>query len=37
MGDGAYAAVSIFGQMIWVDPLQHLVIVTHSAFPEPTA
>lgn len=30
---GAYAAIGIFGQMIWVDPAADLVVVTHSAWP----
>ncbi len=29
-----YAAYGIFGQMIWIDPIENLVIVTHSAWPE---
>lgn len=29
-----YAAYGIFGQMIWVDPTENLVIVTHSAWPQ---
>lgn len=30
---GAYAAIGIFGQMIWIDPTENLVVVTHSAWP----
>ena len=33
--DGAYLASGIFGQMIWIDPQQSLVIVTQSAWPSP--
>ena len=29
---GAYAAIGIFGQMIWVDPGAGVVVVTHSAW-----
>lgn len=29
-----YAAYGVFGQMIWVDPTENLVVVTHSAWPE---
>ncbi|MEO0340793.1 MAG: serine hydrolase, partial [Bacteroidota bacterium] len=29
-----YAAYGVFGQMIWVDPSENLVVVTHSAWPE---
>lgn len=35
-GGGAYAALGIFGQMIWVDPEAELVIVTRSAWETPT-
>jgi len=31
-GEGRYAALGIFGQMIYVDPTQNLVIVTQSAW-----
>ena len=34
--DGAYAALGIFGQMIWIDPDSDTVIVIHSAWPRPT-
>jgi len=30
--NGAYAAIGIFGQMIWVDPEARVVVVTHSAW-----
>jgi len=33
---GAYAALGIFGQMIWIDPHAGLVIVTQSAWATPT-
>ena len=36
-GDGAYAAIGIFGQLIWIDPRQDVVIVTQSAAPEATS
>jgi CubicO group peptidase (beta-lactamase class C family) len=32
--DGAYAAVGIYGQMIWIDPHSETVIAIHSAWPE---
>ena len=32
--DGSYAALGIYGQMIWVDPKLNLVIAIHSAWPE---
>ena len=35
--DGAYAAIGIFGQLIWVDPRNDLVIVIHSAAPHATS
>jgi len=35
-GNGAYAALGIFGQMIWIDPQAHVVIVTQSAWETPT-
>ncbi len=31
---GAYAGIGIFGQMIWIDPAERVVVVTHSAWPE---
>ena len=34
---GAYAAIGIFGQLIWIDPHEDLVIVTQSAAPEATS
>jgi CubicO group peptidase (beta-lactamase class C family) len=34
---GAYEAVGIFGQSIYVNPKEHLVIVTNSAWPEADA
>lgn len=34
--EGAYSAVGIFGQMIWIDPKADVVIVTHSAWPAAT-
>jgi len=34
---GAYEAIGIFGQSIYVDPAEHLVIVTNSAWPEADA
>ena len=33
---GAYAAIGIFGQLIWIDPHNDVVIVTHSAAPAAT-
>ncbi|MEM8900353.1 MAG: serine hydrolase [Bacteroidota bacterium] len=33
-GNRTFAAYGIFGQMIWVDPTENLVVVTHSAWPE---
>lgn len=37
LGDGGvYHAIGIFGQAIVVNPAEHLVIVTHSAWPEAT-
>lgn len=35
-GDGAYAAIGIFGQLIWIDPQHEVVIVTQSAWPAAT-
>ena len=35
--DDAYAALGIFGQMIWIDPKEDLIIVTHGAWPQATA
>ena len=34
--DGSYAALGIFGQMIWVDPKSQTVVATHSAWPRAT-
>lgn len=36
-GEGAFAAIGIFGQVIWVDPAEDLVIVTHGAWPQASA
>lgn len=36
-GDGPYAAIGIFGQLIWIDPRDDLVIVTQSAAPAATS
>jgi CubicO group peptidase (beta-lactamase class C family) len=33
---GAYAAIGIYGQAIYIDPSRSLVIVTHSAWPRAT-
>ena len=33
MGDGVYAALGVFGQMIWIDPKRNIVIALHSAWP----
>lgn len=33
---GAYAGIGIFGQLIWVEPKDEVVIVTHSAWPAAT-
>lgn len=30
----AFAAYGVFGQMIWIDPAENLVVVTQSAWPE---
>ncbi len=35
-GDGVYAALGVFGQLIYVDPAKDLVIAMHSAWPEAT-
>lgn len=35
--NGAYAAIGIFGQTIYIDPAEQLVIVTNSAWPEADA
>jgi CubicO group peptidase (beta-lactamase class C family) len=32
-GGGTFAGIGIFGQVIWVDPAEGLVIVTHGAWP----
>ncbi len=34
--DGSYAALGIFGQMIWIDPDSRTVVATHSAWPKAT-
>jgi len=34
---GAYAAIGIFGQLIWIDPRTNIVIVTQSAAPAATS
>ena len=34
---GAFAAIGIFGQMVWVDPAAEVVVVTHSAWDAATA
>jgi CubicO group peptidase (beta-lactamase class C family) len=31
--DGVYAALGVFGQMIWIDPSREIVIAMHSAWP----
>ena len=36
-GDDAYAAIGIFGQLIWIDPRQDVVLVTQSAAPAATS
>ncbi|MEZ5550545.1 MAG: serine hydrolase [Pseudomonadales bacterium] len=33
LGDGVYAALGVFGQMIWIDPSRRIVIALHSAWP----
>jgi CubicO group peptidase (beta-lactamase class C family) len=35
--DGTYEAVGIFGQAIFIDPKEDLIIVTSSAWPEADA
>ena len=35
--EGAYAALGIFGQTIWIDPRNSIVMVTHSAAPAATS
>jgi CubicO group peptidase (beta-lactamase class C family) len=35
--DGTYEAIGIFGQAIFIDPQEHLIIVTSSAWPEADA
>lgn len=35
-GSGRYAALGIFGQTIWVDPAEQVVVVMHSAWPAAT-
>ena len=32
-GGGTYAGLGIFGQLLWIDPNDQLIIVTHSAWP----
>ena len=34
--DGSYAALGIFGQMIWIDPSSRTVVAMHSAWPKAT-
>ena len=34
--DGSYAALGIFGQMIWIDPRSQAVLAVHSAWPRAT-
>ena len=34
--DGSYAALGIFGQMIWIDPVSQTVIAMHGAWPRAT-
>ncbi len=34
---GDYAAIGIFGQLIWIDPGSNSVIAIHSAWPQPTS
>ena len=36
-GDGPYAAMGIFGQLIWIDPANDIVIATHGAAPAATS
>jgi CubicO group peptidase (beta-lactamase class C family) len=31
--DGVYAALGVFGQMIWIDPSREIIIAMHSAWP----
>ena len=33
LGDGVYAALGVFGQIIWIDPSREIVIAVHSAWP----
>jgi len=33
--DGAFKAMGIFGQLIYIDPLKHIVVVEMSAWPQP--
>jgi len=33
LGDGVYAALGVFGQIIWIDPSRRIVIAMHSAWP----
>jgi CubicO group peptidase (beta-lactamase class C family) len=33
LGDGVYAALGVFGQIIWIDPSREIVIALHSAWP----
>jgi CubicO group peptidase (beta-lactamase class C family) len=33
LGDGVYAALGVFGQMIYIDPNRNIVIALHSAWP----
>lgn len=34
--DGVFAGIGIFGQYLWMDPADNIVIVTHSAWPYAT-
>ena len=35
LGEDTFSAVGIFGQIIWIDPANEIVIVTQSAWPTP--
>jgi CubicO group peptidase (beta-lactamase class C family) len=35
--ENVFCAIGIFGQMIWIDPAENLIVVTHSTWPEATA
>jgi len=34
LSDGTFRALGIYGQMIYIDPARHLVVVVNSAWPE---